>query len=155
SLKCAAPAPLFPRPPINHAIEAAVQPRLSAHRSVPAVDRLVQNVRAVSPEAIHFLRHANARSSHQILVALIPQLVPMRERARHASGGDPGPISEDCLYLNVASSPIPPWNASHPAARPISAYSIRSPSFMGSSATSAVSAAIPATSPLSANSLAQ
>jgi hypothetical protein len=64
-----------------------VQPRLTRDLIVPGLDRFVVDVRKVATEARDLLHEPLLGIRHQFAIALIPQLVTMRERPWDAAAG--------------------------------------------------------------------
>jgi hypothetical protein len=63
----------------------AVQPSLAGPIVVAAIDGLIQYVRVIASEALKFLFKPRDRASHQVLVAAIPNLIAVNQRARHTA----------------------------------------------------------------------
>jgi hypothetical protein len=62
--------------------DAAAQPYFTGAVVVPGADRLVEDVRVVATKPAHFLTQANVHAGHQVPVALVPQIVAVREAGR-------------------------------------------------------------------------
>lgn len=74
-----------PRHPAVHDVgEAAVQPALERGVVAPAVDVLVDDVRAVAGQARELLAEALVHALHQLRMAAVPQLAFARDRAGDA-----------------------------------------------------------------------
>src|SRR6185295_15252314 len=80
---------------IQLVVEPAVHPGLTGTVVVPRRDALAEDVRVVPVEARDLLGHPLAETGHQVLIALVPQVVAMGERARHARAGDLDRVSAD------------------------------------------------------------
>ena len=78
------------RPSVQHVAETAVEPCLARCVVMLGVDRFVVDMRKVATEARDLLHEAALSVGHQFSIALIPQLVTMRDRPRDtaASGLD-------------------------------------------------------------------
>lgn len=74
-------------PTEQHVGEAPVQPGLAAHIVVPGVDGLLEDVGVVPAEAGDFLMQPLLRVGHEVVVAAIPELAPMREVTLDAHAG--------------------------------------------------------------------
>ena len=72
----------FLRPSVHHVAETAVEPRLASCVVVLGIDRFVVDMRKVATEARDLLHQAALSVGHQFSIALIPQLVSMRDRPR-------------------------------------------------------------------------
>src|SRR5208282_2945464 len=66
---------------IEHVGETAMQPTLAGCAVMSAVDGFAQHVRVVASEADDLLFQPRASLSHQVLIAAIPQLILMSDRA--------------------------------------------------------------------------
>jgi hypothetical protein len=62
-----------------------VPPGLALGIVASAVDRLVKYVRTVTAQASHFLLQAQPGLSHEVVIADVPQIVPMSDGARHVT----------------------------------------------------------------------
>ena len=72
----------FLRAPVQHVAETAVEPRLASRIVVLRIDRFVVDVHEVATQARDLLQQAALSLGHQLPVALIPQLVTLRDRPR-------------------------------------------------------------------------
>ncbi len=72
--------PRFLRAPVQHVAETAVEPRLTGCVVMLWIDRLVVDVREVATQARDLLHEPAFNVGHQLPIALIPQLVTMRNR---------------------------------------------------------------------------
>jgi len=66
--------------PVQHVAETAVEPRLASCIVVLLIDRFVVDMREVATQARDLLHQAALSVGHQLPVALIPQVVTMRDR---------------------------------------------------------------------------
>ena len=72
----------FLGPPVQHVAEASLEPCLISGVIVLWIDRLVVHVRKVATQARDLLHEPALGVGHQILIALIPQLVTTRDCSR-------------------------------------------------------------------------
>jgi hypothetical protein len=75
----------FLRPSVQHVAETAVEPCLARCVVMLGVDRFVVDMGKVSTEARDLLHQAALSAGHQFSIALIPQLVSMRDRSRNTA----------------------------------------------------------------------
>ena len=75
----------FLRPAVQHVAETAVEPCLARCVVMLGVDRFVVDMRKVATEARDLLHQAALSVGHQFSIALIPQLVSMRDRSRNTA----------------------------------------------------------------------
>lgn len=64
-----------------------MEPALTGHVVVAAVDGFIQHVRVITTETDNLLLQPGARSNHQIFVALIPQFISMSQRVQYSRTG--------------------------------------------------------------------
>jgi hypothetical protein len=69
---------------VQNVVEAAVQPRLTLTIVAPGIDYLVEDMRIVIAKPSNLLFQAQSRLSHEVIVAGMPQMIAMSNRARHA-----------------------------------------------------------------------
>ena len=70
---------------VQHVRETAVQPGLVRHVVSLAVNRLGQDVGEAPAESGDFLLQPGARSLHKIVVTILSELIPMRQRTWHSA----------------------------------------------------------------------
>ena len=93
--------------PVQHVCEAPVKPRFTFGVIVPGVDRLSEHMRILAAHSRHFLFQSNARLRHQILIALIPELRPVHERARDAGACRFNGVLADDFRVQRGQIPMP------------------------------------------------
>jgi hypothetical protein len=69
------------RAAVQHVAETAMQPRFPDSVIVLWIDGFIVDVSTVTAKASDFLRKATLRVGHEFPIALIPQRVPMSDRA--------------------------------------------------------------------------
>src|SRR6186713_1442612 len=75
----------FLRAPVQHVAETAVEPRFTSGVIVLWIDCFVVDVRKVAAEPCDLLHEPALRVDHQFPIALVPQLVTMRDRSCDAA----------------------------------------------------------------------
>lgn len=75
----------FERAPVQHVVESAVEPRLTSRVVVSWSDRFVVDVRKVAAQARDLLYEPVRSIRRQLAVALIPEVITMRERPSDAA----------------------------------------------------------------------